>query len=87
MAERITAKMDNKVSLTDEQKTKVYQINLDMLSENKAIMENKNEKSQKAKNNKSMEKMKEEWAEFISILTGEQLESIKHFKNIENRLG
>jgi len=87
MAEKITAKIDKKINLTDEQKTKVYQINIDMLTNSKTIMEDKNEKSIKSKHSKTKEKMKEEWAEFKSILTEEQFNKIKHFEKIEKKLG
>jgi len=82
MAEKITAKIDKKINLTDEQ-----QINIDMLTNSKAIMEDKNDKSMKSKHNKTKEIMKEEWAEFKSILTEEQFNKIKHFKKIEKKLG
>jgi len=86
MAERITAKMDKKVNLTDEQKAKVYQINMDMLTKGKAIMTDKSGNSMKEKKNIIKGEMKEEWFEFKNTLTEEQLSKIKHINKFEKKL-
>jgi len=86
MAEKITAKIDKKVNLTDEQKAKVYQINVDMLTKGNTIMKDRSEKSMKEKHNAVKDEMREEWFEFKTTLTEEQLSKIKHIDKFEKKL-
>jgi len=84
MADKITQKMAKKFDLTDEQKTKVYQINLDMLNEKGPFKKEKG-KSPKEVHNTMRESMKGEWFEFKNILTEDQLKKIKHIDKIDNK--
>ena len=86
MADKITQKMSKKFDLTEEQKTKVYQINQDMLKEKGLFKKENKGKSPKVVHHTMKEKMNEEWFEFKSILTEEQLNKIKHIDKIDNKL-